>query len=71
MISLLFSVVAAAAANTALVVYLADRLGPKASSTFAAGEFAATNAEGTSAAKLRALRVGNENVPGGAAKVAA
>ncbi|GEL44480.1 hypothetical protein MEX01_50710 [Methylorubrum extorquens] len=60
--------VAAGAANVALVAFMADRVSPNGS---AAGEFVAITETTPAAARARAVRAGNENVPAQAAKLAA
>lgn len=69
MISLLLAVLAAGAANVALVVFLADRLGPQAG-TVSAGELAATTGS-LPAATRTTVKVGNENAATLAARRAA
>ena len=71
MISLLLTVVAAGAANVALVAFMADRFGAKAGTSVAAGEFIAVAEIALASGKTNAVRVGNENLPVGAAKLAA
>lgn len=71
MISLILTVVAAGAANIALVAFLADRLGSKADASVAAGEFVAVIQSVPAPAKRSAVKVGNENVSVGAAELAA
>jgi len=74
MVSLLLTTAAAAAigvANIALVAFMADRLGPKAGASVAAGEFFAVTESAPASAKRRAVKVGNENVSAGAAHLAA
>ncbi|MBX9932667.1 MAG: hypothetical protein K2Y56_14180 [Methylobacterium sp.] len=71
MITLLLTVVAAGAANVALVAFLADRLGPKAGAAVSAGEFVAVAETAPASAKRSALKVGNENVRVGGAQRAA
>lgn len=70
MISLLLAVLAAGAANVALVVFLADRLGPQ-SGTGAAGELAATTGGLQATATRGAVKIGNENATTLAARRAA
>lgn len=73
MISLLLTTAAAAAigaANIALVAFMADRFGSKAGAV-SAGEFTAVAATAPASAKVNAVKVGNENVPAGAAERAA
>ena len=67
MITLLLTVAAAGAANVALVAFLADRFGSKAG-VVSAGEFVALAATAPAASKVSAVKVGNQNVPAGAAK---
>lgn len=71
MITLLLAVVAAGAANVALVAFMADRLGPKAGASASAGEFAAIAQSTPATGKLGAVKVGNANASAGAAKIAA
>ena len=71
MISLVLTVVAAGAANIALVAFLADRLGPKAGASVAAGEFIAVTEAASASTQRKAVKVSNENASVGAAKLAA
>ena len=71
MITLLLAVVAAGAANVALVAFMADRLGPQAGVSASAGEFVAIAQSAPAAGKRGAVKVGNANASTYAAKIAA
>ena len=71
MTTLIIAVIAAGAANVALVAFMADRFGPKAGTSASAGEFVAITQGTPATAKARAVRVGNENALAGTAAIAA